>query len=154
MTGKKGQTWIAAAVAGFAVLLATLLTVFMFRALSVPPPQPLSISEIEEPIVLKPEESVRIGVGWHNPSVGTWYALTEVPAPEIVEVEEVNEDPLDPSLDGAGGNTYLVVTALAPGEGTIKVADCFRQMPDATGICHDDDGPRPTYTVDIVVEEG
>lgn len=136
------------------MLLATLLTVLMFHALSVPPPQPLSISEIEEPIVLKPEESVRIEVGQNNFSVGIWYALTEVPSPDIVEVEEVNEDPLDPSLDGAGGNTYLVVTALAPGEGTIKVADCFRQMPDATGICHDDDGPRPTYTVDIVVEEG
>lgn len=136
------------------MLLATLLTVLMFRALSVPPPQPLSISEIEEPIVLKPEESVRIEVGQNNFSVGIWYALTEVPSPDIVEVEEVNEDPLDPSLGGAGGYTYLVVTALAPGEGTIKVADCFRQMPDVTGICHDDDGPHPTYTVDIVVEEG
>ena len=154
MKGKKGHAWIAAAVAGFAVLLAALLTVLMFRALSVPPPQSLSISELEEPIVLKPGEAVRIGVGSHNLSVGTWYALVEVPAPDIVEVEEVNEDPLDPSILGAGGYTYLVVTALAPGEGTIKVADCFRQMPDVTGICHDDDGPRPTYTVDIVVEEG
>ena len=72
MTGKKGHAWIVAAVAGFAVLLAALLTVLMFRALSVPPPQSLSISEIEEPIVLKPGEAVRIGVGSHNQSVGTW----------------------------------------------------------------------------------
>ena len=34
------------------------------------------------------------------------------------------------------------------------LAECFRQRPDENGICHDDSGPRPTFTIDVVVVEG
>lgn len=123
-----------------------------------PVPQMFSIDELNGPLALTPGEQVRINVGRNHPSVGIWFAVVETPPPEVAEVEKIDDNDAveDAEIDDGGGSgeTYLMITAIAPGHGTIRVADCFRQMPDATGICHDDDGPRPTYTVDIVVEEG
>ena len=121
-----------------------------------PVPQMFSIDELNGPLVLTPGEQVRINVGRNHPSVGIWFAVVETPPPEVAEVEKIDDYPTGKDVPPGGdvGETYLLITAIAPGHGTIRVAECFRTMPDEDGICRDDDGPRPTYTVDIVVEEG
>ena len=123
-----------------------------------PVPQMFSIDELNGPLVLTPGEQMRINVGRNHPSVGIWFAVVETPPPEVAEVEKIDDNDVVKDaeiVDGGGsGETYLMITAIAPGNGTIRVAECFRTMPDEDGVCRGDDGPRPAFTVDVVVEEG
>ncbi len=122
-----------------------------------PEPQMFNIDELNGPLALTPGEQVRLNVGWNDPSVGIWFAVVETPPPEVAEVEKIDDNDVieDAEIGGGIGKTYLMITAIAPGHGTIKVAECFRTMPDEDGICRDDDGgTRPAFTVDVVVEEG
>lgn len=161
--GKKqpriGAATIFAVTAGVVLLAVLAAAVIILRATEPArpedhPAQKLNVAQLDGPIVLSPGERVDLYIGRNHPSVGIWQEITREADPAVATVEKVTDSPTGPDVPpgGDGGSTNLIITAIAPGQTSVAVADCFREMPDANGICHDDKGPRPYYTIEIVVE--